>query len=256
YSEAQKLIQDNVMGQRISPRSHQTLGDLHLDFDIDENSISSYRRELNLDTAIATTTFTQNGVTYTREAFASPVDDVLVVRLLADKPAGISVDVTLDRPADFEANAVAPDTLTMSGQASHNGKHKGVKYHTRLRALLQGGQLATKDKTLSIKNADAVTLLLVTATDYNFDNPYKPLKADLARACSKQLTSAGKKSFERIKADHIAEHRRLFRRVSLDLGTTAAAAKPTDERLKALKEGADDPALVALYFQFGRYMLI
>ena len=216
----------------------------------------SYKRTLNLDTAIATTTFEIDGITYKREVFASPVDDVLVVRLTADKPAGITIDVSLDRPADFNVASVGNDTLSMFGQAGHGDKHKGVKYHTRLRAELEGGQLAVKDKALSISNADAVTLLLAAATDYNFDDPYKPLKSDLARVCAKQLSAAGKKSFERIKADHIAEHRRLFRRVSLALGSTPAAEKPTDERLKALRDGADDPALAALYFQFGRYLLI
>ena len=216
----------------------------------------SYKRKLDLDTGIAATTFTKDGISYKREVFASAVDQVIVVRVTADKPGSISIDAMLDRPADFELNESGPDTLAMFGQVSQNGKHKGVKYHTQLRAIPQGGQLEINDKVISIKDADAVTLLLVAATDYNFDNPYKPLTRDLARTCDKQLAAVEKKNYERIKAGHIAEHRRLFRRVSLDLGRTPAADKPTDERLKALREGADDPELAALYFQFGRYLLI
>jgi len=215
-----------------------------------------YRRELDLDTAIATTTFTTDGITYRREVFASVPDNAIVVRLTADKPGSINFEATLDRPADFELKGAGPGTLAMFGQVSQDGKHKGVKYHTQLRAIPQVGQLEMNDKVISIRNAEAVTLLLVATTDYNFNNPYKPLTRDLARTCTSQLTAVGKKSYKRIKADHIAEHRRLFRRVNLDLGTTPAAAKPTDERLKALREGAEDPALAALYFQFGRYLLI
>jgi len=216
----------------------------------------SYKRQLDLDTGIATTTFIKDSISYKREAFASVPGQAIVVRLTADKPNSITVDVALDRPADFEVGLVGPDTLSMSGQVSQGGKHKGVKYHTRLRVKLDGGRLAEKEKSFSITNADAVTLLLVAATDYNFDEPYKPLKNDLGLVCAKQLSAVGKRSFEQIKADHIAEHRRLFRRVSLDLGTTPAAGEPTDERLRALREGAEDPALAALYFQFGRYLLI
>ncbi|HIJ52643.1 MAG TPA: glycoside hydrolase family 95 protein [Planctomycetes bacterium] len=216
----------------------------------------SYKRELDLDTAIATTTFMVNGITYRRQVFASVPAQAIVVRLTAEEPGSICIDATLDRPADFDLKQAGEHTLAMFGQASQNGKHKGVKYHTQLRARLQGGQLEMKEKAISIRNADAVTLFLVAATDYNFDEPYKPLKRDMARVCSKQLGAVEKKSFEQIKAEHIAEHRRLFRRVILDLGKTAAADKPTDERLKDLRGGADDPALAALYFQFGRYLLI
>jgi alpha-L-fucosidase 2 len=215
-----------------------------------------YRRQLDLDTAIATTTFEIDEVRYRREVFAGPVDQVVVVRLTANKPGSISVEVALDRPADFEVKPVGSDTLTMFGQASQGGKHKGVKYHTALQAKAEGGTVEIKDGKIAVAGADALTLLLSAATDYNFDNPYDPFDRDLARICAKQLASAGKRDFKRIRADHVAEHRRLFRRVSLDIGTTPAAEKPTDERLKALREGADDPALAALYFQFGRYLLI
>jgi alpha-L-fucosidase 2 len=216
----------------------------------------SYKRKLDLDTAIATTTFTKDGVSYRREVFASVPDNAIVVRVTADKPSSISIDVTLDRPADFELMKSGAATLAMFGQVSQNGKHKGVKYHTQLRAIPQGGQLDINDKAISIKKADAVTLLLVAATDYNFDEPYKPLEKNLAQVCTRQLAAVEKRSYKQIRAEHIAEHRRLFRRVSLNLGRTPAADKPTDERLKVLREGADDPALAALYFQFGRYLLI
>ena len=216
----------------------------------------SYKRELDLDTGVATTTFIKDGISYKREVFASAVDQAVIVRITADRPGSICIEATLDRPADFGLKLTGKRTLAMSGQVSQNGKHKGVKYHAQLRVKLNGGRLEEKENSFSITNADAVTLLLVAATDYNFNDPYKPLKRDLARVCTKQLAVVEKKSIDRIRTEHIAEHRRLFRRVSLDLGRTPAAAKPTDERLKALRGGTDDPAFAALYFQFGRYLLI
>jgi alpha-L-fucosidase 2 len=255
YSKGQQLIQDNVMGQRISPRSYQTLGNLWIKTPV-EATCDSYRRELDLDTAIATTTFVQNDVKYVREVFSSAVDDVLVVRLTADKPENISVVLGLDRPADFEVKNIGTDGLAMFGQASHNGKHKGVKYHARLKASLKGGTITVREKELNIKDADAVTLYLTAATDYNRDDPYKPLTRNLGAVCEKQVKAAMKKTYEGLKQEHIAEHQKMFRRVSLELPATAAAEKPTDQRLAALVNGGNDPSLAALYFQFGRYLLI
>jgi len=256
YTEAQAIMQREVMAPRISPRSHQTLGDIHITLLGVTGEATSYRRELNLDTAIATTTFTLDGMTYKREVLASPIDQAIVVRLTASKPGQISIDVALDRPADFEVTPVGTDTLSMFGQATQKGKHKGVRYHTRLQAKPQGGQVSVEGKALAIRKANTVTLFLTAATDYNFDNPYRPLQRDLAQVCAKQLAAVSKKSFKRIQTAHLAEHRRMFRRVTLDLGTTDAAQNPIDQRLQALRDGGSDPALTALYFQFGRYLLI
>ncbi len=271
-------------------------------------SSESYRRELDLDTGIATTTFIKDGISYKHEVFASSVDDVLVVRLTTDKPGSIDVNVALDRPADFEVQVVKPMRadilnkqgervglilfnpwgLRMSGQISQNGKHKGVKYAVLLSALPTGGSISRQDKQLRIRKADTVTLLLAAATDYNSDDPYKPLipnmdpklkerfvskaKSEreagdiirnlefrlLADVCRQKIDSVSGPGtpFAKLRERHITEHQRLFRRVSLDLGTTPAANQPTDVRLKALRNGANDPALSALYFQFGRYLLI
>ncbi|MBN2138321.1 MAG: glycoside hydrolase family 95 protein [Sedimentisphaerales bacterium] len=218
--------------------------------------VNGYKRQLNLDTAVATTTFELDGVTYTREVLVSCIDDAVVVHLRADKPGSINIDVALDRPADFEVEAVGNDTLAMFGQASHNGRHKGVKYHSQLRAKCAGGRIETTDELISVSGADTATLLLVAATDYNFNDPYKPLERDLAEVCARKITAAAARDYRQAKAEHIVEHRRLFRRVSLDLGSTPAADKPTDQRLRALSAGAEDPALASLYFQFGRCLLI
>jgi len=255
YSEAQQIIQQNVMAPRISPRSYQTLGDLHIR-PAGSGPVENYRRELDLGTAIATTTFEREGIRYTRRVFASPVDDVIAVRLTADKPGAISVEVSLGRPADFEVRAIGSDRIAMFGRVSHNGKHQGVKYHTQLLAQAEGGKITSTENALVIRRADAATLLLAVETDYNFDNPYQPLARSLSAACAATLSKASRKTFDDMQSAHISEHQRLFNRVSLNLGRTAAADKPTDERLDAFKKGADDPALIALYFQYGRYLLM
>ena len=216
----------------------------------------NYRRQLNLDTAIATTTFTLKGVTYTREVFASPVDNCVVARLTADKPGQISVDVSLNRSADAEVRSIAPNRLALFGQVSHQGKHLGVSYHALLQAEPEGGRLVLGQDSLSIRQADALTLRLVAVTNYQFGK--SPLLSDAApeTLAWAHLAKASKKAFTRVRSDHITEHQRLFRRVSLDLGGAEAAKRPTDSRLRSLSGGVTDPDLAALYFQFGRYLLM
>ncbi|MCH8806534.1 MAG: glycoside hydrolase family 95 protein [Planctomycetes bacterium] len=215
-----------------------------------------YRRELNLDTAIAATEYEIDGVTFRREVFASPVDDVLVVQITAERPNALSLDVTLDRPADFVTISDGDNRLVMYGQAGHHGKHLGVKYHAVLDAHVSGGAVQSTDGTLQIRGASAVTLLLAAATDYNKADPSRPLARDRLQACKAELESAGKKEIDRLRDESIAEHRRLFRRVDLTLGPNDFSKLPTDQRLKRVIDGATDANLEALYFQFGRYLLI
>lgn len=255
-AEAEELIQTEVLTPEVGPRSYQTLGDLHLTMTSPQGQNSNYRRQLNLDTAIATTSFTIDGITYTRQVFSSPVDQVLVVHLSADKPNAINMEVALDRPADFETKAIGNDSLSMSGQAQHDGKSKGVKYYALLKVLPKGGKVLAKENHLAIENADMAAIYLAAVTDYNKKNPYEPLAIDLAKQCRTQIESAGKKDYKTLRNDHIREHQRLFRRVSLDLGGQQKQTIPTDQRLEAVKQGGHDPDLIALYFQYGRYLLM
>ena len=256
YAEAQSVIGRRFLGPRIAPRSYQTLGDLRLEMELPSAASKKYRRELNLDSAIAATQFEVEGVTYTREVFSSAVDDVLVVSLAASKPGALRLKVRLDRPADFETVAVGDMALAMNGQAGHEGKHKGVHYQSLLRADVRGGTCSAEGNALVIRNADTVLLLLAAATDYNKKSPYEPLTSDLAEHCRGQVQKALAKGLDALKAAHLDDYRRLFRRVTLDLGGAEAAALPTDKRLEAVKAGKDDPSLAMLYFQYGRYLLI
>ena len=246
YTEAQRLVQKQFMGERLI-RSYQMLGDLTLRFP-EGSAVTDYRRALDLDTAVATIGYRAGDVHFTREVFSSPVDQCIVVRLSSDKPGRIAFEAGLSRPEDFTVETVAPDHIMMRGRATMQGEHKGVTFETQLKIIPEGGKLTATDTGLRLEHADAATLLIVAATDYRGDNP--------TVICNRQLASASKKDYLTLRQAHVAEHRRLFRRVALDLGHLDAADKPTDERLAAMKAGADDPDLCALYFQFGRYLLI
>ena len=246
YAEAQKIMQREFMGPRLI-RSYQTLGDLRLRFG-DKMQVTDYRRQLDLDTATVTVKYQLGDATFTREVFSSPVDQCIVVRLSCDKPAQITFDASLWRPEDYAVETVAPDRIVMKGQATMEGEHKGVNFEARLKIIPEGGKLTATDEGLRLENADAATILIAAATNYRGDDPQA--------VCEGQLATAGRKRYPELQRAHLAEHRRLFRRVALNLGETTAMDKPTDERLQAVKGGTDDPALCALYFQFGRYLLM
>ena len=249
YSEGEQLIGRQLLPPPIEPRSYQPLGDLRLEFDHGPD-VTDYRRALDLDTAIAHTTYKSGGVTFTREVFVSRPYDLVVVRLSADQPAKISCRVSLARP-DATIAAQGRDTLVLRGQASHGAEHKGVRFEAHLRAALEGGKLEPGQNSLRIQNANAVTLLLSAATDYNLAKPSEPLTRHLGKTCERQLDCP---AFPRLRKASVAAHQQLFRRVALNLGD--APALPTNERLDALQKGKTDPALAALYFQYGRYLLM
>ena len=247
YAEGQALMQREVMGPRIAPRSYQTLGDLWLDFG-KVAEVRDYRRDLDLDAAIARTAFRSGDATFTREVLSSPADQVLVVRLACDKPGRLTFGVRMSRPENGDVTALGQDGLVLRGTADKGETHEGVSFEARLKAVAEGGTVAAHDGGLRIEGADAVTLLVAAATSYNHKEP--------GEACAAQIPAASKKPYAALRDATVAEHRRLFRRVELDLGKAGAAKLPTDERLQAVRDGGSDEGLVALYFQFARYLLI
>ncbi len=253
YLEAQRFIDTNMMSKPIRQMPYEPAGDLLLTFP-EVKQVVNYRRDLNLDTAVARVSYTANGVTLTREVFASPVDQVIVMRLTADKPGQISFIAGMQTPQKATVEVESRDTLVLRGV---NGEAYGIagalKFQARVRVLAQGGKTGAETNSISVSNANSVTLLIAAATSYkNFENA----NGNPERLTKKAIRVASRKSFEILRERHIAEHQRLFRRVELDLGTSDAVKLPTDERLKNFAERGDDPQLVALYFQFGRYLLI
>ena len=242
--EATRLAGKKMMGNPSRVKSYQTLGDLFLDFASAE-MVAGYRRDLDLTTGIARVNYRVKGVEYTREVFVSAPDQAIVIHLKANQRGQLNFTTKLNRD-DATTVADSRNRLIMRGQL-------GLQYEAQLMPNVSGGSVIAKNGELVISNADEVTLLLVGATSYNNAND---ISGDATARCEDALRSAASKPYKQLRAAHIADYQSLFNRVKLDLGTSKAVNLPTDERLRAVKKGANDPQLETLYFQYGRYLLI
>jgi alpha-L-fucosidase 2 len=252
YKAAFALITDRMMAKPLRQMPYQPLGDLLLTVS-DSGEPQQYRRELDLDSAVARVSYVSAGVTFSREYFSSPVDQVIAVRLGGNQPGKVTLTVGLTTPQQASVATEDPSTLVMKGvSADAQGIKGALTFHARVRVIPQGGQTTRGEGTIAIRNADAVTILLAAATSYR---RYNDVSGDPEAITKGQIAGAARKSFDALRAAHVTEHQRLFRRVAIDLGSGDAARLPTDERIKTFAEG-HDPALAALYFQFGRYLLI
>ncbi len=252
YREASNLIGQKMMAKPLTQMPYQCVGDLLLKFP-DVNGVTDYRRDLNLDTAVATVAYTIDGVRYTREVFSSPVDQVIVVRLKADKPGKVTFTAGMKTPQKASVTVESPNTLVMQGA---NGGPRDIagalKYQARVAVAVSGGTIVPGDGQITVTDADSALLLIAAATSYN---SFKDVTGDPEALTKETIAKASAKSFEAMLQDHVAAHQKLFRRVALDLGTSPAAQRPTDERIRDPNK-VNDPQLAALYFQFGRYLLI
>jgi len=268
--EAEALEDQDMLGIPNRQPMYQTLGDLNLTFSGQDGAVD-YRRELNLATGVVRIRYRIGDATCTREVFSSVPDQVLVVHMACDKPGLLSFHATLTRSQDSETTAAAPDHVILQGEAiAHtsfwitprltgeklkaeeaNLQPTGVKFRAVLRAVNEGGQVNVSGNDLIVSNANAATLLLVAGTNYRGGDP--------VQICAQYLLRAAK-PYSVLKARHLADHERLFRRVDLEMAPPAddpsIETLPIDERLARVKAGKDDPGLAALYFQFGRYLLM
>jgi alpha-L-fucosidase 2 len=252
YDAATKLISDKMMAVPVRQMPYETVGDLFLSFPTN-STFTDYRRDLDLDTAVARVNYTSGGVKFTREVFSSPVDQVIVLHLTADQPGQISFTAGMTTPQNASVKTEGQDTLVMSGvNGEANGIKGALKFQARVFALASSGKVSAGADTISVAGADSATLFIAAATSYK---NYKDVSGDPEAIVKKQIRAAAKKSFDDLLKAHVAEHQRLFRRVELNLGETDAMKLPTDERIKHFADG-NDPQLAALYFQFGRYLLI
>jgi alpha-L-fucosidase 2 len=246
YVEAERVAQEKIMGDKRNDEIHsyQTLGDLNLDFGQYRDK-SHYRRELDIETAIATVTYQANWTKHTREIFSSAPDQVLVIRLSAERSNDLDFTLRLSRPgnkAKIESNG---NDISMS---EHTGNGIGVQLYTRLKVIPEGGSIVSGGDSIRIEKASSVVILLTAATDYHDNDP--------GQITESQMEAASAKSFEELKKSHIADYQKYFKRVDFNLGTTDAVYFPTDARIDAMKNGYFDPQLIELYYQFGRYLLI
>ncbi len=271
-AEAQAYGIEHMTATPTSFRSYEPLADLWLDFGALE-TVTDYRRELSLADGMARVTFRQGDATLTREAFISAPDDVLAVRVKTDKPGSLAFAVSLTRSRNATVIAPADDQLRLDGQIVDVEKKDGgyddnaggsgpggehMKFAGRLLVRVDRGKVAADGNQLRIEGAGEAVILFTAATDYdlaklNFDRTRDP-----ARISADILAKSAKKSWPELLDAHLAEFGSMFKRVTLQLGETDAALEklPTDARLAAVRQGAEDPGLVALYFQFGRYLLM
>lgn len=268
-SKASAFGVENMTKRPTSFRSYQPLGDLKLQF-VHTAEAGNYRRDLNLMDGIATVTYTVDGVRYRREVLISAVDDLIAVRLSADQAGALNFVVGLTREKDMSVKATGAG-LIMDGQivdvAKEDGGHDDnsggsgpsgahMKFAGRLLVKTVGGTTRAEGDRLRVENADEVLLLFTAATDYNLQKMNFDRSIDPATAVAATLRKAEGKSWIKLKADHLAEHREIMHRVALDLGGPGLEETPTDQRLSAVKQGQADPALIADFFQYGRYLLM
>lgn len=259
---AHRLFGRHLMGYPIEQQKYQSLGDLVLTF-ARTDAVSDYRHQLDLDTAIATTSYSQGGIRFIREVFVSPVDQAILIRLTADQPGQISFSAQLRGQRNTAHSNYATDYFQMDGDgqdglvvrgksADYLGVEGRLRYESRMKAVPDGGRMRVDDDTLIVDHANTVTLLIGAATNFV---TYKDVSGDPAARVAAALARAEAQPYDALRARHVDAHRKLFRRVQIDFGHTPDSALPTDERLRKF-DGTNDPALPALLFQFGRYLLI
>ncbi len=246
-AEAEKLAMQEFMSVPLRQKAYQAFGDLFLDFP-GSGAPSGYRRQLDLDRAVASVEFVSSGVKYRREAFASWPAQVIALRLTADRPASINFRASLQCAHSDCTTAARAGEISMNGRVEDSA----IRFEARLLVIAEGGRIEPQGDSLAVTGANGATLLLTGAT--NFKN-YKDVSANPKQRNDEVLRAVHNQSYESLLAGHIADYQRLFRRVSLDLGSTPAANDPTDVRIRKFAS-AGDPALVALLFQYGRYLLI
>jgi alpha-L-fucosidase 2 len=295
YKGAAALVARELLGGR-PPGAYQSLGDLRLDFDFaPPGEVSDYRRELDLDAAVARVAFRAGGVTHTREVFASAPHQAIVVRLACDRSGALSFSARLDREEGADGAPDGADAFELRGQADRGKPTAGTAFTARLKILAEGGAVRTDGGRLRVTAATAATLIITAATDYGAtaaavagtttatDDATTTADADAPRTRSLTQNAADADDavaaprarslahsaaaaaipYARLRAAHTADFQALFRRVSLRLGeeepagAAAAAPPPTDRRIERARGAASsDPALAALHFHYGRYLLI
>jgi alpha-L-fucosidase 2 len=244
--EAEKLAQGGILGsfRRDNASSYQTLGDLTLDFG-SLRGVSNYRRELDIEEALATVKYRVAQVKITREIFSSAPDQALVVRLTADKQGALTFTLKLTRPGNKASIAAEGNEIIMK---EHVGDGNGVKMEAKLKLLAEGGKIVSGGDSIRVEKANSVTVFLTAATDYFGKDP--------SETTENQIEAVVKRSYTDIKKDHITDYQSYFNRVSIDLGSSHGSFFTTDARLTAMQNGYADTDLIELYYQFGRYLLI
>lgn len=261
--EASSLSEKYMRSNPLRIRSYQSFGNLLIDFFGESARFvksENYRRELDLETGIASVSYKIGDVTFKREVFCPAQEDVLILRLTTDKPGALTFRMQYEREQDATAFPVGSSELGITGQvfdmpekdAGESGLH--MRFAGLIRGTHKGGQMKTLSNAFYVENADEVTFYFTAATNYNFSDLNFDPSINPIDKCHRILDQVDFADYDGIKQRHVEEHTSMFDRVTFNLGEVSSL--PTDQRLKAVKEGAIDLSLITLYFQYGRYLLM
>ena len=272
YIEAQEILEDKFTA--LWSQMYLALGDLNITMRHDEQ-IADYRRSLSLQEAVTKVSYSVGGVRYEREAFVSAPDQVMAIRISADRPGMVSFDVSLS-PAlnamvecENDRQSIEGNCPTYEWTYERGGLHegrmiygdtdetKGIGYFAEFVVLPEGGKTMRTAGRVTVKNADSAVILFAVRTSFAGWEKHPVLEGREYRVpCMRDLDEAAELGYNRLRERHVADHRSLYDRVSLELGGGEEKYLPTDERLYAHENGGEDLALYALLFNFGRYLII
>jgi alpha-L-fucosidase 2 len=247
-AEGNRIAGENLIGDTQTFGSNVPFGNIKIAFDHPEGKISGYERELNIENAVQTVRYSVGKINYRREYFASNPAQIVAARFLSDKPQSVSLRISLDLLREAEIQTI-DNQMIIKGKV-HFPKHGagGVNFCAVVAVKIRNGKIQSDNQTIEVKNADVAELYFDLRTDYK--NP------DYEKTCMQTIEKAFSSGYETLKNEHIADYFRLFNRVELSLGQDIYGHLPTDIRQQQMKNGVSDPALVALFFQYARYLLI
>ncbi len=259
--EAHKIGNEQFMSQPFGQLNYLPFGNIILHFPGHENAIK-YKRLLDLGNAISSVQYEVEKVNFMREIFTSSPGQALVIHIDADKKGAVNFTAGLSTPQLNPEIKVSGNEVILSGKAANYPKELGfdgkpypsskLTFEARLKVIIEGGESENEANVIKVKNARSATLILVAAT--SFVN-YNDISADPSTRCEKYLKDLEGKSYKELKTEHLRDYQKLFNRVELNLGSSEISGRPTNERINSFKND-EDPSLVALLYQFGRYLLI
>jgi alpha-L-fucosidase 2 len=259
--EAHKLANEQFMSQPFGQFCYQPFGNILLDFPGHEN-VQNYQRRLSLEDAVSAVSYEIDGTVFSREVIASNPGQVIVVRLESSKKGKLHFKAAMNSPHADHSVSVQGNEIILKGKANNYHQEKGmdgfpypesrITFEARLKLVSDGGEIKASENSIEITGARGATLYLVAATSFI---SYDAIGADPSQRCIETLNSLEGKKYVQLKSDHIKDHQNLFNRVNIDLGQSELSMRPTDQRLISFNEDID-PSLVALLYQYGRYLLI
>ncbi|MBB3207083.1 alpha-L-fucosidase 2 [Rhodopirellula rubra] len=266
YAKAEDVAQ-NMLGIPKYQHAYMPLGDLFLDFPYAQ-SPNDYRCELDMQNAVSTVTYRIGDARFTRTVFASNPDQAIVMHLACDKPGRIDFDLSMTSPHQHQSRLSGVNGLLMTGEVFRNPdkrgsgsrsligpwENAGLKFAAKARVTSDGGTAATQDDRISVRDADAVTIVYAAATSYV---NYRDIGADAVQRAEDTIASIGDTPYEQLYQQHVDDYSKLFGRVAINLGGNEADENlPTAERIQRAKDGQNDPRLAEQAFQFARYLMI